>query len=79
MYLPVHNEKCNQSIVFIFFYFSGAEYYGNAYFGAGSGVIWLQDVDCYGYESQLEDCNHDGWGHTHCHHHEDVGVKCNSP
>ena len=49
-----------------------------AYFGRGSGPIWLDNVACGGSESNLINCtatntyneNHD------CDHQEDAGVRC---
>ena len=49
---------------------------GNAYYGSGSGTVWLGQVSCSGSESQLEDCRHSGWGNSYCYHFEDVGVQC---
>ena len=49
----------------------------NAFYGEGSGQIWLQDLRCLGNESTIGDCPHDGWGYTSfCDHYEDVGIKC---
>ena len=45
-------------------------------YGAGHGDIVLDDVECDGTESSIEDCRHDGWGVSNCHHMEDAGVRC---
>ena len=47
-----------------------------AYFGQGSGEIWLDNVYCLGIESSIERCRHNGWKVTYCYHEEDASVIC---
>ncbi|KAL2101476.1 hypothetical protein ACEWY4_003237 [Coilia grayii] len=47
-----------------------------AYFGKGSGVIWLDEVRCSGAESSLVECLHNGFGVHNCNHGDDAGVVC---
>ena len=47
---------------------------GNAYFGPGTGAINMDNVFCFGTESQLTDCIYSA---THnCGHGEDASVVC---
>ena len=48
---------------------------GNMY-GAGSGMIWLDNVQCYGSESHITNCGHSSWGRHSCLHRDDVSVSC---
>ena len=49
-----------------------------AYFGRGSGPIWLNNIACIGNESTLASCGHLGINITKsCGHNEDAGVTCN--
>ncbi|XP_009474645.1 PREDICTED: deleted in malignant brain tumors 1 protein-like [Nipponia nippon] len=50
--------------------------HGAGHFRAGSGPIWLDDVNCTGTEVALSYCRTKGWGKNNCHHGEDASVVC---
>ena len=56
--------------------YTGGQAHTRAAFGAGTGTIWMDDVQCTGSESRLADCPFGGWGLHNCRHSEDVGVSC---
>ena len=47
-----------------------------AKYGSGSGQIWLDDVNCKGSETSVNECSHSGIGSHNCGHGEDIGVIC---
>ena len=49
----------------------------SAFYGQGSGQIWLDNVNCFGTEGTIGNCSHNGWGIENCDHHKDASVKCN--
>ena len=49
----------------------------SAFYGQGTGQIWLDNVNCVGNEGTIGNCSHNGWGTHNCHHGKDAGVKCN--
>ena len=59
-----------------YFFKSGPEAHGLAYYGQGQGDIYLENVQCNGSESSLEDCPASELGVHDCYHSEDAGVKC---
>ena len=48
----------------------------SAYFGEGSGLILLDNVNCNGRESSIFDCRYNNFGEHDCKHKEDAGVAC---
>ena len=50
--------------------------YSIAYFGAGSGKIWMDDVACSSSHTQLIYCPSSILGTSNCGHSEDAGVGC---
>ena len=50
--------------------------YSSAYYGSGSGPIFLTDVSCTSSKTSLLQCNSDAILPGGCSHSEDAGVKC---
>ena len=53
---------------------SNATAFNNAYFGQGTGPIYIDDVTCIGTESSLFICHYNSF--HNCSHDEDAGVRC---
>ncbi|XP_077137176.1 antigen WC1.1-like [Ranitomeya variabilis] len=47
-----------------------------AYYGRGTGDIWLDDVECVGNETHIWNCPSKQFGDNDCGHKEDAGVIC---
>ena len=48
----------------------------NAFYGQGSGHVWLRNLNCDGTELTVGDCSHNGWGVQNCGNRRDAGVQC---
>ena len=48
--------------------------YSNAFFGQGEGPIYLDNVQCFGNETNLLDCSSNGA--PTCSHADDAGIQC---
>ena len=51
----------------------------SAFYGQGTGVIWMDDVKCTGEETALSQCRHRGRRATECGHLEGASVICIPP
>jgi len=47
-------------------------------YGPGEGEIWLDGVICLGTETDITECQHNGWAGHSCEHQDDVSVSCYS-
>ncbi|XP_064405891.1 uncharacterized protein LOC135350948 isoform X5 [Halichondria panicea] len=53
--------------------------YGNAFFGSGTGPIFLDDVQCFSSSNQLLECPSSPILTNNCAHSDDAGVGCEAP
>ena len=47
-----------------------------AFYGQGSGPIWLENLQCIDTDTSISHCSHSIWGNNNCSHNEDAGVWC---
>jgi hypothetical protein len=45
-------------------------------FGEGMGPIWMDNLQCSGRETRLDECAFNGWGVHSCDHSKDAGAIC---
>lgn len=58
------------------FYPTGSLAAIGAFFGQGTGPIFLDNVNCVGNESRILQCRSEEIGRQNCQHSEDAGVVC---
>ena len=56
--------------------YSASAAHSSAHFGQGTGIIWFENVTCFGSEVHLYDCSNNGVGNHKCDHSMDAGVTC---
>ena len=56
--------------------YTNARSYSSGYFGQGRGPIFLDEVQCSGWELALATCPSNPWNVNDCVHVEDAGVRC---
>ena len=57
-------------------YRAAAQAWSYARFGSGTGQIWMDNLRCTGNETNLDECEFQGWGVHNCGHYEDASVTC---
>ena len=55
---------------------TGAIYHRYAYYGQGSGPIFMSNVRCSGSETHLVNCSHSTSSAQYCSHYRNIGVEC---
>lgn len=45
-------------------------------FEIGTGPMWIDDINCTGYEVKFSECRHSPWGQTKCSKDQSVGCVC---
>ena len=62
--------------LFSFTFLAGAQSLGKAFFGQGSGPVFMNNVECQGTEDSIFFCLSDAIGVHDCDHNNDAGVVC---
>ena len=74
--MKMHHTSITCGALTIFSIGTGAESFFLAFFGPGTGNIWLDQVTCAGTEARLADCPANPIGTHDCVHQEDASVRC---
>ena len=48
----------------------------NAFYGEGSGPVFLSNLNCTGPELKILECPNDYYAAQNCRHYKDAGVQC---
>ena len=79
MNFPLQRFSLYYLFIFAIFSLGALEFHNRADpFGAGTGLILLDDLNCAADARSLVDCTHRAWGSNNCGHNEDVGVSCST-
>ena len=73
---PFSEFHCTYAYIYALYLCAGAVALSLAYFGRGTGNIWLDNVWCSGTESRLIECPANLVGVHNCGHNEDASVHC---
>ena len=60
----------------VYYHFAGVSVFYYAYFGQGTGPIFLDNLLCNSRETRLIDCPHSGIGNHNCAHYRDASLRC---
>lgn len=52
------------------------EYYWGNQTSRGTGMIWLDDINCSSFHVRLSQCQSRRWGVTNCTHSDDISLVC---
>ena len=64
------------NIIFNIIHYTVATARTNAYFGSGTGPIYLEDVTCSSSDTSILQCTSDPLLSGGCTHYQDAGVEC---
>ena len=74
LFIVLNHILHNSLLLVLFELYTGAMPRISGHFGAGSGPIFFEDVECTGNETSLLNCTYEPA--TGCDHNDDVGVHC---
>ncbi|XP_056006894.1 deleted in malignant brain tumors 1 protein-like [Ostrea edulis] len=57
-------------------YHNGGWAFNKAQYGQGLERIWIDNLECYGNETDISQCKSSTWGVSNCNHYEDAAISC---